>query len=481
MIIESRTKAIFWTLMGSGTKHFIGLVYSVVLARLLGPTEFGVIAIAMIFVSLTNVFIDSGFSEGVIQIKKATTLHFDTVFIFNLGVSLMFSLLIFSLAHPIGNFYEESDLVLVLQYFSVIPLIAGLGIVHKAILVRSLNFKSLALRDSAALFFGGSAGIIAAYQGFGIYSLVWKELISVSIGVLALWIGTKWKPSFVFSKKSLKELLNFSLFIFFDNILRQVFNRINTLFLGKIFSPTVLGFYARAETLNIMVSDYTSNSIRKVIFPVLSSLQDNEKEFQRVLIISLNLALALTILLAGFLYFIGDPLIIFLLTEKWAPTIPLFRTLVFTSVASTAIAIYARAILSKGLAKVKFRMGLFQRVFALLPLPIGFIYGVQEFAIAFLVSKFLIVLAYTFFAKKYLSLDFFISLKAFVLPIVPLLLFMAVFDWIKVLSWPELLVGTAYALSFILYLRIINHPLFTFGKGQILKILQKVRGQYSWL
>lgn len=467
----------YWSLIGSGIKQLFGLVVSIVLARILGPAEFGLIAVAMVFVSLTNVFIDSGLSEGVIQIKEATNQHFDTVFLFNLGVSLLFSLLIFGLAHPIGNFYEEADLGVVLKYLAVIPFIAGLGIVHKAILVRSLNFKSLALRDSAALFFGGSAGIIAANQGFGIYSLVWKELISVSIGVLALWIGSKWKPSFTFSKKSLNELLNFSLFIFLDNILRQVFNRINTLFLGKIFSPTVLGFYTRAETLNLMVSDYTSNSIRKVIFPVLSSLQDNEKEFQRVLIKSLNLTLAMTFLLAGFLYFIGDPLIIFLLTEKWAPTIPIFRTLVFTSAASTAIAIYARAILSKGLAKVKFRMGLFQRVFTLLPLPIGFIYGVQEFAIAFLVSKFLIVLAYTFFAKRYLSLDFFISLKAFALPLVPLLLFMTVFEWIKILNWPELLVGAAYGLSFVFYLRIINHPLFTFGKGQILKtLLQKARG-----
>ena len=475
MIMDSRTKALTWTLIGAAVKQVFGLVTSIMLARLLGPSDFGIIAVAMVFVSLTNVFIDSGLSEGVIQIKEATNRHFDTIFFFNLGVSLLFSLLIFSLANPIGNFYEEADLGLVLQYLSVIPLIAGLGIVHKAILVRSLNFKSLALRDTAALFFGGSAGIIAAYQGFGIYSLVWKELISVSIGVLALWSGSKWKPSFVFSKKSLNELMNFSLFIFFDNILRQFFNRINTLFLGKIFSPTVLGFYARAESLNLMVSDYTSNSIRKVIFPVLSSLQDNEKEFQMVLIKSLNLALALTFLLAGFLYFIGDPLIIFLLTEKWAPTVPLFRTLVFTSVASTAIAIYARAILSKGLAKVKFRMGLFQRFFALLPLPIGFIYGVQEFAIAFLVSKFLIVFVYTFFAKKYLTLDFIVSVKAFMLPIVPLLLFMAVFDWFRILNWPELLVGAAYGLSFFLYLRMVNHPLFNFGKGQILKLLQKVR------
>ena len=468
--LKSKTiNSLVWDLSGSLGKQISAFVLSIMLARLLEPEEFGIVAMAMVFVSITDVFIEVGFTQGLVQRKNITDGHFNSVFIFNLIVSFFFAILLFCLSKPIGKFYESKDIEMIIMYLSPIPIIGALGKVHSSILIRSLNFKSLTIRDIISTIVGGIVGVIAAFYDFGAYSLVFKTYAAVSVGVIALWYRSNWVPSLKFSYPKLRELMSFSFYIFLDNMLRQIFNKINTLFIGKVFSPGVLGLFNRAESLNLMVSSYTSDSLRKIIFPVLSSIQDDKKRFDRIFFKAMNLAGAASTLLAGILYFAAEPIIIILLTEKWAESIPIFKILVFSTLTMPLTSLIARSIISKGFSKVKFKMGIIQRILLLLPFPLALLYGINFFAFGIVLAKLTILIVYVFFAVNYLK----ISLKKLLLnifkPFIPLLICVIVLGYILDFKNINPIINTIIFIVFqISVLIIIKHPIVQFV-NEILK------------
>ena len=228
---KSKTiNGLIWDIGGAFIKQVITFAISIILARLLSPTEFGIIGMALVFVGISEVFIDVGFTDGIIQQKVVNSITLSSIFYLNVAISFVLSFIIFISSNLISDFYELDVVGEIIKYLSVIPILAALGKVHSAILIRKMNFKALTIRLITSNLIGGIIGVVLAFMGYGVYSLIWQQIIATLTSTVLLWIGTKWKPKFEFSWKEVKGIFNFSSFTCYDELLRQIFNRINTLF-----------------------------------------------------------------------------------------------------------------------------------------------------------------------------------------------------------------------------------------------------------
>lgn len=395
-------------------------IISIFLARLLSPEQFGVVGIAVVFIALTQVFIDVGFTDGLIQRQKMPDSLFSSVFFINLAISLLLATGLFIVAPLVGEFYNDREVTMVLRYLSIVPVIAALGKVHAAVLTKRMDFKSLTIRDIAATTIGGILGVIAAYNGMGVYSLVIQQVSFAFVGTILLWIGSGWRPRLQFEFKEVYSLMGFSIFVFLDQIFRRVFQKLDTLFIGKVFSPASLGFYARAESLNSQVMDYSSRSLRKIMFPVFSSIQDDDVRFKEVYFKAFNLAAVIAVSLAGVLYFLGEEIIIGLYGEKWRPSVILFQILVFRNILTPFGSLMGKAMLSKGYARIKFQVSVLQRIILLSPMLFGLFYGLEAFACAVVGAAAVGLIINTLVVSTYLGFDFFYQINQILLLLIPI-------------------------------------------------------------
>jgi len=412
-LIQKTKNSVIWDLSGSFLRQFALLFISILLARLLEPEEFGILGMSMVFISISEVFTDVGFTSGLIQQKDTKDIAYSSVFYINLLISVVLSIVIVLTAPLIADFYEAPQVKQILYYLAIIPPIAALGRVQAAILTKQINFKSLTIRDIVATLVGGVLGVGAASLDYGVYSLVIQQIAMVTTGTVMLWLATNWKPKPEFSKNEIKKLFGFSSFVFFDSLLRQVFNKIDTIFIGKMFSPAMLGFYSRAESLKSQVQTYTTNSLRKVIFPVLSQLQDDDEKFKSTYFKAFNIVTGLIVLLIAPIYFLSNFIIIFLLGAKWEPSIIFFQILIFSAITSPQIGMMGKAVLAKGYSKLKFNIGLIQRLLKTTPIVFGLLFGIKEFAIAVVAASTLVFFVYSIVLDKRMQLSFWFQVKTY--------------------------------------------------------------------
>lgn len=468
-----------WDMTGSLFNQVMGLVITIFLARLLTPAEFGVISLAMVFISLTSVFTNVGFTQGLIQREKVDNGHYNSIFLVNIFLSLTMSAIIYLSANLIGKFYDSKEVIHVVKYLALIPVIGSFGMVHQSILIRKMDFKSLSIRTMITSICGGVVGITAAYYGEGVFSLVWKQLTTELIGVIVYWWGSKWVPNLRFSFSKVKDLFNFSQFVFFDALVRTFFDRLDTLFIGKVFSPEVLGLFGRAQSLNLIVSDYTSSSVRKVMFPALSSIQNDSKRFNSVFLRIISMSSAGSVFLAGCMYFIAEPFILIVLGQQWKEAIPIFKLLVFTTLISPHISINAQAILSKGFSKTKFYMNGVHRFVGLLPMAFGFFYGIQVFTFVLICSKFLVLIAYILFSQSKLKVNWRAQWKIIAVTFAPFGACLVLFYLITPLITSnfkidklvlDLIKTILFGSVFLIYLKVVKHELYVFLIDSITKL-----------
>lgn len=468
--LNSKSKtAVIWNISGTIVKQISFLFVTIVLKRLLTPEEFGIVGLSMVFVFISEIFIDAGFTAGLIQQKKVNPVAYSTIFYFNLFISLIFSFLIIIFAPTIAIFFENPIIEDILYFLALIPPISALGKVQFAMLTRELNFKSLTLRDLISTFIGGIFGVIAAFSDYGVYSLVIQQITMVLISTILLWFSTKWIPRREFSISELKILFSFSSYVFLDSLATRIALKIDTIFVGKVFSPSILGFYSNAETLKSQVEAYTTNSVSNVIFPVLSNLQDNDEQFNITYFKAINIVTGLIILIIGPVCFLSYFIITTLFGEKWLPSVAIFQILILSSITAPHINMMARAILARGFSKLKFKVGLIQRVIRLLPISIGLFYGIIEFTIAVVVASFLVFIMLAFVLQNRLKISFTQNVINFIVPNIVLIPFLIVNFYCNDLvnHW---LLAISFIILHLLYIKVIKHDSYIFIENNIIHL-----------
>ncbi|AFY43976.1 lipopolysaccharide biosynthesis protein [Nostoc sp. PCC 7107] len=324
---QKAVKGVLWSAIESWGKQVVSFGVFFLLARLLGPQAFGLVALSGIFLSFLQIFVDQGFSTAIVQRQDLETEHLDTAFWTNLGVSVVLAALSIACSGLVAVFFKEPKIVPIICWLSLNFVLNGLSSVQQAILQRSLAFKSLAIRSLIAVVVGGVVGIILAFLGFGVWSLVGQYLANSVTQVIALWWVSDWRPRFRFSQKHFKELFAFGINVTGINVLNFVNQNSDNLLIGYFLDSVALGYYSVAYRIFMIVTQLMISVIQKIAMPVFSRLQQEPEKMRK----AFYNAISFTSLVA-FPVFIGisilsPDLIVAIFGEKWKTSVPVLQIL----------------------------------------------------------------------------------------------------------------------------------------------------------
>lgn len=313
----------FWKFIEVGATQAIGFVISVYLARLLSPDDFGLIGMLAVFIGITNIFIESGFSQALIQKKDRTETDYATVFYFNLMVSVICYGVLFAIAPLVADFYNNPKLINLLRVLGLNVIILSFNIVQQARLFVDIDFKTNTKVSFAGVLAGGVAGLAAAYLGFGVWALVLQQLVNSLSRAITMWYSAKWKPLWAFSLKSLKSLFGYGSKLLITGLFATTLQYIYNIVIGKLYHEKLLGYYTRAYQLPDLISGTVNSVVSSVTFPVMSAIQDDRERLINVYAKLLSMTAFMVFPIMTLFAILSEPFVHTILTDKWMPIVPL--------------------------------------------------------------------------------------------------------------------------------------------------------------
>ncbi len=375
--VESRAiRGVFWSGAERLGPQAVQLVVSIVLARLLLPREFGLIGMLTVFLALGAVFLNSGFGSALIQNRDATEVHYSSVFYTNILLSLVAAGTLCWAAPLIARFFEEPMLIPLTRVLSFNFVLSSLGLIQSFLLTKRLDFRAQTKATLTASVCSGLVGIAMAVLGFGVWSLVAQSVSLTLLNTLLLWTFNAWRPQKVFSIAALRELFGFGSRLLVSSLLDTVFSNIYNVVIGKLFSPVDLGYYTRAYTLQQLPSQTVGGIVGRVTFPLFAEIQADPAGVRNGFRQALR-ALALV----NFPVMIGllgcaRPLVLTLLTEKWAPAIPYLQLLCIVGLLYPVHLINLNVLLAQGRSDLFFRLELIKKVLIVIVLAVTWRWGI---------------------------------------------------------------------------------------------------------
>ena len=328
--LKSKTLSGFlWSAIERFSLQSVQFVINIIMARLLVPSDYGMIGMLAIFLQISQVFIDSGFTNALIQRKDRTETDFSTVFYFNILIALIFYGVLFISAPAIARFYDMPELINVTRIIAFTLIINSLSAVHRTILIIDVNFKTQSKISLSAALISGCLGIWMAYTGWGVWGLVWQTILNSILLTILFHYFVRWKPLLTFSVQSFKRLFSFGSKLLVSGMIHTIYKNLYTIVIGKRFSAVDLGYYTRAEQFAMFPSSNLNAIISRVIFPVLSTIQDDDDELKTVYRKYICLSSYIIFPLMVGLSALAKPTIELLLTEKWSGVVILLQILCF--------------------------------------------------------------------------------------------------------------------------------------------------------
>lgn len=349
MTLQQKTaKSIAWSAIDQVGNQAIYFVLFLVLARLLQPEAFGLVSLAGVFISFMMVFADQGLSDAIVQRQELEPEHLDTVFWLNLGISILLTALTFIVAGPVSSFFKQPQLMPIVACLSLNFLCAGLSSVQQSLLRRQLAFKTLAMRSLLGTTSGGIVGIVMAYLGWGVWSLVAQQLVGRVVTVLALWWLSDWRPGFRVSAKHFKDLFSFGISTLGGSILVFFSVRSDDFLIGYFLGPEALGYYTVAYRLLTAMTQILSTTIRKVVLPMFSRLQEETEIMQRALFKATQLVSLITFPAFLGVATLAPELIQNLFGPQWLPSAPVMQLLALSGIPQSIFNISGIVIVAMG-------------------------------------------------------------------------------------------------------------------------------------
>ncbi|KYJ86993.1 hypothetical protein AS592_00345, partial [Sulfurovum riftiae] len=394
--------------------HGMGFIVTIFLARLLEPAEFGLIAMVMVIIGIAQVFTDVGLGSALIQRRRVLPVHYSSVFYFNIFIASILTLITFLSASWIGAFYNNNQLVSIAQVMSIAFLINAFSSVQATKLRKELNYTALTKANFTASLLSGIIGVFMALNDGGVWSLVTMTLSRGVIFNIYIWMVANWWPSLLFSFKALFQLWGFGFRIFLSGLLDAVFNKLDILIIGKLFTPATLGFFERAKSLDQMIVTYSSGSLMSVLFPVLSKIQNDLPRFQRIIIKALGVISFIVFLLLGMMYLISEELIVLLFSEKWIPSVEYFQLLLLSGFAYPISALLVNVLSSRGNSKAFLHLEIYKKIVFGVNLLVAFIWGIEGYLYGLVLASILAVYLNIIFASREIHL----AITKFIHPII---------------------------------------------------------------
>jgi O-antigen/teichoic acid export membrane protein len=433
---KTQATAMAWSLMGVFSSQGIGFIVSIFLARLLTPDDFGLVGMSLVFVNLLQVVVDAGFSTALIQRKQNSQETYDAVFSFNLFVAIVLMMGFWGAAPAIGRFYEEPMVEALVFWLSVALPLNALSLVQRSILERGMRFKELGIRTVVAGAISGIIGVTLALYGFGVYALVGQVLSMSLVNVVALWYVSEWRPVLKQrpSWRPLKELFNFSKFVFFGSVMNKAMTEGSALVIGKMFSPATLGYYTRANSLNLQISRYLVTTVHKVYLPVLSKLQDETEQFRNVLLNVLLNCTFIALFLTGILYLSGNLIIIGMFGSQWGPSVLIFQVILCRGFTFPLNSLLVSSIYAIGKAKLNFQLAIVKNIIRIVPFIVAYTYGFYPFLYSLVGIAFVGVFINMYGVEKIIKISVWDQVKPVFIQVVIFIVAMGATYWLSGLT-----------------------------------------------
>jgi len=334
--VGQRTKHVFINIIWSGVERFsfilIQLISTLVIARFITPSDFGLVSILLIFNTIGYAFVESGFGQALIREKHVDEIDFNSVFYFNILVSVIVYSILFLSSPLIASFFSQPKLELISKIVFISIPIYSLGIVHQTIMVRESKFKNLSLVSILASGFSGLIAIICAYILKNYWAIVIQVISYSFLRLLFFFIFSRWKPQFIFSWVRVNKLFPFSINLLLTTIIGVFFDNLYSLIIGKFYSSSVLGNYSQARRMQQLPTATITSMLLTVFYPLFADMQYESAKLKEVFLKSLSIILYIISPLMCFLAISADYLFPLLLTDKWSGAILFFKILCITGI-----------------------------------------------------------------------------------------------------------------------------------------------------
>ncbi|WP_044262414.1 lipopolysaccharide biosynthesis protein [Bacteroides timonensis] len=370
-------RGVGWSFVDNIANSGITFLVGLVLARLLTPSEYGIMAMIAIFIAISNSIIDSGFSNALIRKVHIERVDYNTVFYFNLVISIVLYLALFFAAPAISKFFKEPVLMGIVRIIGLMLVVNALGIIPRTIFVRDVNFKVQTKVSLVSSISSGIIGIGMAVSGMGVWSLVGQQLSRQSLNTLFLWIHCHWRPIWEFSMQSFKELFGFGSKLLLSGLLDTIYKNIYYIIIGRFYTSAQLGQYTRAEQFNIIFSSNLTSVIQRVSYPVLSSIQEDSERLREAYRRMIRTTMLITFACMLGLAAVAKPLIIILIGEKWLPAVYFLQIICFSGMLYPLHAINLNILQVKGRSDLFLKLEIIKKMIAVGPIVVGVLYGIE--------------------------------------------------------------------------------------------------------
>ena len=430
---QKAVKGIFWSFVQKWGRAGLTTITFVILSRLLAPEAFGLVALATAFTVFIELFLDQGFGSAIVQREKLDPEHLDTAFWLNVLTSILMTGGLIAVSGLLGVLFDDPRLGSVLRWLSITLILSGLSSTQISILQRKLAFKEFAIRSMVANAVGGIVGIIMAFSGYGVWSLVGQDVASGVVRAIILWRSSDWRPGFKVSKSHYKELVTFGAPIVGNNALTVLTKRSDDLLIGYFLGPTLLGFYTIGYQLLLIIIRLVTEVTNSVAFPTFSRIQHQpermRKAFYKVTQYTSVFAFPVFIGLAV----LAPEIVPAVFGEKWTPSIPVMQVLALIGVLQSVLFFNGSVIKASGKPSWQFGIMLLNTVGSVLAFLLVVRLGIVAVAAAFVAVGYLLAPVSYIAVRRLIQIDFRTYLWQFIPSLTASLLMVAVIAGLKFL------------------------------------------------
>lgn len=389
--IKKKTiSGLLWKFGENGLSQIVNFVISIILARMLLPEDYGIIALVTVFITICDKLVVSGLATSLIQKKDADNKDFSTIFYFSLAIAVFLYGVLFVTAPLIADFfraYERKLLINVIRVMGVQLVILAVNSVQSAYVSRTMQFRRFFWSTLGGTLVSAVVGIWMAYEGFGVWALVAQYLVKMLGGTVVLWFTAKWRPSLTFSLERFKSLYAFGWKIFVASMIKVLYNDLRSLVIGKFYSSAQLAFYNKGQSFPQLVESNVGGTIDSVFFPAISRKQSSKEELLSMLRRTVKISSFILVPLLVGLAAVAAPLVEVLLTEKWLPCVFYLQIISFSFVFSPMEIENLQAIKAIGRSDIVLKLEIVKKIVGVGLLVIAIPIGVEAIAISFLVGN----------------------------------------------------------------------------------------------
>lgn len=391
-------------------------ILNIVIARMVSPAEYGLIAMLGIFIAVAQMFIDSGFSNALIQKKNKSEVDFSTAFYFNIVVGLLVYAILWLCAPLVADFYNQPILKDIMRIIGINIILSSFSIVQRAKMTINLDFTTQAKASLIGVIISGIVGISMAYWGYGVWALVTQAVLSTLLYTIMMWVFARWRPSLSYSWSSFRSLFAFGSRYLLTGLINTIYVNMYTLVIGKKFAASQVGFYNRASTIGQFPSMNISYIITRAMYPTMCNIQDEQQQLSSYFNQTLRMACYIIFPMSIGLAVVAKPLILLVLTERWLYAADLLQILCLAymwypimSINHTVLTVKGRTDYFLNAEIIKKSMGV---IIMILSLPMG----IEALCWGLLVYSFVDMGVSIFFARKIVDTGYWSQIKM-VMPI----------------------------------------------------------------